>query len=45
MIKKILLTVALILVVLSCVGCQTIEGVGGDIQWTAQKTADVIEGN
>ena len=44
MIKKTLLLVALIALGFYLAGCQTVSGIGGDIQWTADATADLIEG-
>jgi predicted small secreted protein len=44
MVKKILLAAALIVVMFSLIGCQTIAGVGGDIKWTAEACAGVLEG-
>ncbi|MDD5327597.1 MAG: hypothetical protein PHY02_07260 [Phycisphaerae bacterium] len=44
MIKKIILCVILIVLCLSLVGCQTVAGVGGDIQWTGQKGAEILGG-
>jgi predicted small secreted protein len=44
MIKKILLTIALIVMAFSIIGCQTVQGVGGDIKWTGQKSAEILEG-
>ncbi|MHC4394522.1 MAG: hypothetical protein ACYS1A_02590 [Planctomycetota bacterium] len=44
MIRKILLVLALIVVISSFVGCQTVQGLGGDITWTGEKTAELLEG-
>jgi len=44
MAKKIILYVILIILSLSLISCQTIQGVGGDIQWTAQKSAELLGG-
>ena len=43
MAKKIILSIILIILVFSQVGCQTVQGVGGDIQWTARACAGVLE--
>ncbi len=46
MLKKIcllMLLCALFAVIVS--GCQTVSGVGGDIKWTADSTANLLEGN
>jgi len=44
MVKKVLLLVALVILSFSLIGCQTVQGLGGDIQWTAEETADLLEG-
>lgn len=44
MVKKVLLIIVLIVLFLSSVACQTVAGVGGDIKWSAEKTAEVLEG-
>ncbi len=44
MAKKLLLVVALVVVSILLVGCQTVAGLGSDITWTAETTADMIEG-
>jgi predicted small secreted protein len=33
MVKKALLIILLLLIILSATGCQTIQGIGGDIRW------------
>jgi predicted small secreted protein len=33
MVKKALLIILLLLVIFSATGCQTVQGVGGDISW------------
>ena len=43
MLKKVLLAIALMIVVLSVVGCQTVQGVGGDISWIGKAGQDVVE--
>jgi predicted small secreted protein len=35
MVKKALLIIMLFFVILSAIGCQTIQGLGGDIRWLA----------
>jgi predicted small secreted protein len=35
MVKKALLIIILLLVIFSSIGCQTVQGVGGDIRWLA----------
>jgi len=43
MLKKTLLVIALIVMVFSSVGCQTVQGLGEDIKWTGEKGAEVLE--
>ena len=43
MIKKVLLVLVLIVLSLALVNCQTVQGLGGDIQWTGEKTAELLE--
>ncbi len=43
MIRKVLLLLALIAVVFSLVGCNTIQGLGEDIKWTGEKAAEIVE--
>ena len=45
MVKKVVLLVALIVLSLSLIGCQTVAGVGGDIKWSAEAAADILEGD
>jgi predicted small secreted protein len=44
MAKRILLVVALIVVILSLAGCQTVQGLGKDITWTGEAVAGAIDG-
>lgn len=44
MAKKLALLVILVVISLSLIGCQTIAGLGGDIKWSAEATADMLEG-
>jgi predicted small secreted protein len=44
MAKKIILYVILVILGISLTSCQTMQGVGGDIQWTARKTAEALGG-
>ncbi|MGA1979571.1 MAG: hypothetical protein ABSG99_03265 [Sedimentisphaerales bacterium] len=44
MVKKIILCIILIILGLSLISCQTIQGVGGDIKWTGQKGAEILGG-
>jgi predicted small secreted protein len=44
MIKRMLLVIALIAIALSLASCQTCAGLGRDITWSAEATADLLEG-
>ncbi|MHC4636603.1 MAG: hypothetical protein ACYTBV_03750 [Planctomycetota bacterium] len=44
MIRKIVLTLVLIMMIFWFTGCQTVAGLGGDIQWSAETTSDLLEG-
>ena len=44
MVRKVLLTAALIVAVFWLASCQTVAGVGKDITWTADATAGLLEG-
>jgi predicted small secreted protein len=43
MIRKIFLVVALVIVVFSLVGCQTVQGLGEDITWVGEKGSEIVE--
>jgi len=43
MVRKVLLIIALIVMLFSLVSCQTVQGLGGDIQWIGQAGADALE--
>ena len=43
MVRKVLLVVALIIVMLALISCQTVQGLGGDIKWTGEKGAELLE--
>jgi predicted small secreted protein len=43
MAKRMLLVVALIVLLFTLVGCQTVQGLGGDIKWTGEKGAEILE--
>jgi predicted small secreted protein len=45
MLKNLLLVLLLAVLSVSLMSCQTVSGLGGDIQWTAQATSDLLEGN
>jgi predicted small secreted protein len=44
MLKNFIIALILGLIVLWSVGCQTVAGFGGDIKWTAEATADLLNG-
>jgi predicted small secreted protein len=43
MAKKVILVVALVVLMFSLIGCQTVQGLGGDIKWTGEKGAELLE--
>lgn len=43
MIKKIFVLAVLVIIIFTAMGCQTVAGLGGDIKWTAERTAELIE--
>ncbi len=43
MVRKILIVLAFIVTVFSLVGCQTVKGIGKDIQWVGEKGEQAIE--
>jgi len=45
MLKRLVLLITLLILTGLLVGCQTVQGFGKDIEWTAQKTAEAIGGN
>jgi predicted small secreted protein len=44
MIKRIILAATLILLIFILLGCNTVEGMGKDIEWTGQKGAEILGG-
>ena len=44
MIKKAILIIALVAIIFTLTGCQTIAGVGADIKWSAEAAAEMMEG-
>ena len=42
MVRKILLVALLILVMFSLTSCQTVKGVGSDLEWTGEKGAELV---
>jgi predicted small secreted protein len=43
MMKKTLFVAVLILILFSLVNCQTVQGIGADIQWISEKGEQAIE--
>ncbi|MFC1794455.1 entericidin EcnA/B family protein [Planctomycetota bacterium] len=43
MVRKVILVVALIVMLFSLVSCQTVQGIGADIQWIGEKGEAAIE--
>ena len=43
MVRKVILVVALIVMLFSLVSCQTVQGIGADIQWVGEKSEEAIE--
>jgi predicted small secreted protein len=45
MLKRLILAVAIVVLLLSLAGCQTVAGMGRDITWSAEATEGLIEGH
>jgi len=43
MVRKMLLVMVLIVMLFSLVSCQTVQGIGADIQWVGEKGEQAIE--
>ncbi len=43
MVRRVLLVIALIVMAFCLISCQTVQGLGGDIQWIGEKGAEVLE--
>jgi len=43
MIRKVLILAVLVLMLFSLVSCQTVQGIGKDIQWIGEKGEQAIE--
>ena len=43
MIMKMLLVLALVVVFSCIVGCNTVQGVGRDIEWVGEKAAEIVD--
>jgi predicted small secreted protein len=43
MFKKALLLLFLVVLLFALTGCQTVQGIGGDIQWLGEKGAEILE--
>jgi predicted small secreted protein len=44
MLKKLVLLTMMLILTVFLVGCNTVQGIGKDIEWTGQKGAEVIGG-
>ena len=44
MTRKLIITIVLVAVTLSLIGCGTVQGVGNDINWLGKKGSEIIEG-
>lgn len=44
MVKKLALLFLLAVISFSLISCQTVQGLGGDIKWTGEQTAAILEG-
>jgi predicted small secreted protein len=44
MLKRLVLLIILIVLLVVSVGCNTVQGVGKDIEWTGEKGAEIIGG-
>ena len=44
MTRKLIITIVLVAVTLSLIGCGTVQGVGDDINWLGKKGSEIIEG-
>lgn len=43
MLRKMLLVAVLAVLFFSLIGCQTVQGVGRDIEWIGQKGAETVD--
>ena len=43
MVRRVILVLALVGVVFSLVGCQTIQGLGEDIKWIGEKGSELVD--
>lgn len=44
MARKMFLWIALVVIMVSLVGCQTIQGIGRDLEWIGEKTTETAGG-
>jgi predicted small secreted protein len=44
MFRRIILTVLLIVLISTLAGCNTVQGLGKDIEWTGQKGEEILSG-
>ena len=45
MVKQMVLWIALVLIMVSLVGCQTVQGLGQDVQWIGEQTTAAAGGS
>ena len=43
MVRKVILILALVGVVFSLLGCQTVQGLGEDIKWIGEKGSEIVD--
>jgi predicted small secreted protein len=43
MVRKVLLVLALVVLVFSLIGCQTVQGLGEDIKWVGEKGSELVD--
>lgn len=43
MFRKVILIIAFIAIAFSLIGCQTVQGLGKDITWIGEKSAEVVD--
>jgi predicted small secreted protein len=45
MTRKLIITITLVVVTLSLIGCGTVQGIGDDINWLGKTGSEIIEGD
>ena len=43
MLNKILLAILFVILTISSLGCQTVQGLGGDVEWTGEAIQDMAD--